>query len=262
MRIRPLFPLHAALLALVVIAGSRGAVAAESVAIRACIEDNESYPWLMRDQVGITTYQMQLVEKHLGSQIELTPLPWKRCIAEVKIGVRDAAIKISHNPQRAQEVGVFPTVNGKLDLSKRLHNDSYSLYRIKGSHVSWDGKTLVAEGMIGAQTGFSIIEQLKGLGANIDDGGRSANEHLRKMLLGRLVAVALQTQQGDVALARNPAYKEKIEKVSPLLAEKPYFLMFSYKFYQQHPAYSQTVWKTIETVRESPEYQKFAQGIN
>jgi polar amino acid transport system substrate-binding protein len=233
--------------------------AAGAVPIRACTEDNDSFPWLMKDQVGVTTFQLKLVEQRLGSKIEMVPLPWRRCIAEVQSGSRDAAIKISFSPVRALEVGVYPMLQGKLDVSKRLHFDSYSLYRVKGSATQWDGKVLKAAGKIGAQAGFSIVEQLQALGAKVDEGGRSAEEHFQKMLLGRVAAVALQTQQGDNALAKNPDFKANIERITPLLVEKPYFLIFSKRFYQQNPEFSAAVWQTIELVRESPEYVKHFQ---
>ena len=256
------WPIRQMICAIAVFLHSGLCFATGAVPIRACTEDNDSYPWLILGQVGVTNFQLKMVERRLGSKIELTPLPWRRCIAEVQAGTRDAAIKISFSPSRAMEVGVFPMHQGKLDVSKRLHFDSYSLYRVKGSAVSWDGKVLKATGKIGAQAGFSIIEQLQALGAQIDEGGRSAEEHLQKMLLGRVVAVALQTNQGDSALAKNPEFKLNIERITPLLVEKPYFLMFSKQFYQQNPEFSAAVWQTIELVRESPEYVKYLQTIH
>lgn len=234
------------------------AFAVGAVSIRACVEDNDSFPWLLKDQIGVTTFQLQLVERSLGSKIEVAPLPWRRCLAEVQAGTRDAAIKISFSATRAKEMGVYPMHQGKLDVNKRLHFDSYSLYRLKGSRaVDWDGKVLKSQGKIGAQAGFSIVEQLQALGATVDEGGRSAQEHFRKMLLGRVVAVALQTQQGDNAVAKDPEFRANIEKITPLLVEKPYFLMFSKQFYQQNPEFCAAVWQTIELVRESPDYIKY-----
>ena len=80
-------------------------------------------------------------------------------------------------------------------------------------------------------------------------------------MLKRLVAVALQTQQGDTALARNPDVFHQIEKMEPYLVEKAYFLIFSKQFYTKNPEYCAQVWRAIEITRESPEYKKHMQAI-
>ncbi len=233
------------------------ALAQEKPLIRACTEDDDSYPWLLKQREGVTVFQLRQVEKQLGVVIKLTALPWKRCISDVQQGLQDAAVKISYTPQRAQEVGVFPMQNGKLDVRKRLHTDSYSLFRLKNSNVTWDGKQLKADGAIGAQTGFSVIEQLKSLGATVDEGARKAEDHLHKLFLMRLSAVALQTQEGNNNLAKNPKFAEHIERLDPVLIEKPYFLIFSFQFNAKYPGYSQQVWDAIETVRESREFKNY-----
>lgn len=224
--------------------------------IHACTEDDESYPWLLKNRLGATSFQMRQVEKMLGIRINIVALPWKRCVVEVQNGALHAVIKISYSPQRAETLGVYPMLGDKLDQNKRLHTDSYSLFRVKGAPVQWDGKVLKVEGPVGAQTGFSILEYLQKLGAQTDDGGRSADSHLHKMLLGRLAAVALQTQEGDNSIASNQQFSERLERMQPVLQEKPYFLVFSRQFYAKYPEYAQEVWNAIEVVRESEEYKK------
>jgi polar amino acid transport system substrate-binding protein len=236
------------------------AMAAQRPIIHACTEDNESWPWLLKERVGITTFHLQLVEKQLGGKLEVTPLPWKRCLAELKNGNVDAVFKISYSPARAAEIGIYPMQGEQVDARKRLLNDSYSLYHLKGDKVAWDGKTLKVDGPVGVQAGFSMTEQLLAMGARVDDGGRASGEHLRKLLLGRVAAVALQTEEGDSHI-RQAEFKGKIEKIGPVLVEKPYFLIFSKQFYAHHTGYAHEVWNAIETVRESAEYKKFVQDF-
>lgn len=237
------------------------AMAVDQPLIHACSEDNDSWPWLLKDRVGVTIHHLRLVEKQLGGKLEITPLPWKRCLAELKNGSMDAAFKISYSPARAAEIGDYPMQGDKLDAGKRLLTDSYSLYRLKGSAASWDGKSLKAGGPVGAQTGFSVVEQLRALGATVDEGGRAPGDHLQKLLLGRLAAVALQTEEGDASIANNPEFRGKIEKVQPVLVEKPYFLIFSKQFHAHHAGYVEEVWSAIEQVRESAEFKKYLQNF-
>ena len=51
---------------------------------------------------------------------------------------------------RATELGNYPMAGDKPDANKRLLTDSYSLYRVKGTPVEWDGKVLKVAGTVGA----------------------------------------------------------------------------------------------------------------
>ncbi|WP_460532793.1 substrate-binding periplasmic protein [Chitinimonas naiadis] len=223
--------------------------------VRICSEDEDSYPWVLKDKPGLNVIMMRLVEKQLGTTVEVQPLPWKRCMALVKAGELDGLFKISFAPDRL-ETGRYPMVGDRPDASKRMLDESYSLYRLKGSKVEWDGTAIRnAPEPIGAQPGYSIIPQLKGMGMRVDDGVRGAAEHFQKLLVGRVSAVALQTLQGDASLAQRPEFVAKIERIDPPLVTKPYFLMLSKPFVEKYPDFAQKVWETVAVVRESGEYK-------
>lgn len=234
------------------------ALAADKPVVKACTENEDSYPWVLKDRPGLTILMLRMVEKQVAGRIEVAPLPWKRCLDDVKTGAADAAFKISYSAARAAELGNYPMAGDKPDASKRLLTDSYSLYRMKGSAVEWDGKVLKVAGSVGAQSGFSVVEQLKTLGAKVDDGTRSADDNLKKLVAGRFVALALQTEEGDASVEASPEFKGKVERIKPVLVEKPYFLIFSKAFAAKNPAYVQEVWDAIGRVRESTEFSSTA----
>ncbi len=236
-------------------------LAADKPPIRACTENEDSFPWVLKDRPGLTVQMLRMVEKQVGGKIEVVPLPWKRCLDDIKNGVVDAAFKISFSAARAAELGNYPMAGDKPDASKRLLTDSYSLYHMKGTPVEWDGKVLKVAGTVGAQSGFSVVDQLKTLGAKVDDGTRSADDNLKKLVAGRFVALALQTEEGDTSIERDPEFKGKVERIKPVLVEKPYFLMFSKQFTSKNAAYVQEVWDAIGKVRESTEYLNAAKSF-
>lgn len=229
--------------------------AAEPAPLQICTGDDDAYPWQLNDRPGLALLLMRRVEQRLGLRFVVTPKPWKRCLLELNAGVVDAAFKSSYSAERAAEGAVYPMQGDKPDADKRLLIDSYSLFRIKGSKVEWDGQQLRADGVLGAQSGFSVVAQLKGLGAQVDDGNRLALGSLQKLAAGRVVAVALQTQEGDAQLEQNPELAARIERVSPVLVEKPYFLVFSRAYYARHETQVRAIWATIAKVRESAEYK-------
>ncbi|MGQ5521885.1 substrate-binding periplasmic protein [Chitinimonas sp. PSY-7] len=227
--------------------------------IKLCIEDEDSYPWLLKNRPGLSIIMMQMVEKRLEVKLDIQPLPWKRCMEVVKHGAFDGLFKISFKTDR-MELGNFPMIGDKPDASKRMFDDTYSLYRLKSSNVEWDGKVIRnVEAGVGAQAGFSIVDQLKSMGVNVDDGTRIVDENLKKLMIGRVSAVALQTQEGDVSVAGNAEMRGKIERLNPPLAEKPYFLMLSKPFVTKYSEFSKQIWDAIAEVRESPEYKKQVQ---
>jgi polar amino acid transport system substrate-binding protein len=170
----------------------------------------------------------------------------------------DAAIKTSYSAERARMVGAYPMKGDKPDPDKQLLIESYSLYQLKGGNSQWDGVTLRVNGVVAAQSGFSIVEFLQAEGAKVDDSSREPLIILKKLVMGRAVASALQTEVADSLLAAYPDLQMKIERLEPVLVEKPYYLVFSHPFERQFPHESQLVWDAIEAVRNLPAYQSYA----
>ena len=126
---------------------------------------------------------------------------------------------------------------------------------MKGNNnVQWDGKKLAVPGAVGAQPGYSIIEMLKGQGVKVDDGGKTADDNLKKVLSGRVDAAALQTLEGNNSLT-NEEFAAKIEKVTPTLVDKPFFLMLSKQFVGKYGEFSKEIWNTVAQLRESAEFK-------
>lgn len=222
--------------------------------IHLCTEDEDSYPWLLKDKPGLSVQMLHQVEPLAGVQFTITALPWVRCMSEVRTGKMDGLFKISYSPAR-MAIGVFPMKQGEPDPDFRMLTDSYSLYRIKGSPLNWDGKHLSSRfGIIAIQRGFSIASQLQDAGISIDQETRSAAAIFRKLLAGRVSGAALHSFEGDATLAGNPEWRRRIEKVPTPLVTKNYYLIFSHRFAAQAPKQMQQIWRAIAQVRESSTY--------
>ena len=234
---------------------SGAASAAEPVALRLCQDIEDVYPWTLKSRPGLNNILLKIVEAKLGLSLTFVLEPWKRCQQEMKAGTVDGMFAISFLAER-QQFGVYP-MNGDLpDTGKRLMSDGYSLFRRRGdASVRWDGKVLHVDGPVGAQRGYSVNVQLQRLGVQVDAGTYPVEENLRKLMLGRLAAVALRTLEGDSMLLTHRDFSEKIEKLPQPLAEKPYYLMLSHQFVADHDKLAAAIWDTLQRVRESPEYR-------
>ncbi|STQ91018.1 substrate-binding periplasmic protein [Iodobacter fluviatilis] len=222
-----------------------------------CHEEEDSYPWILKDRLGLDLVLLDKVAKKLNIKLQMRPLPWVRCLHELKNNHVDGAFKLSFSTDRLV-LGQYPMLEDKPNIAQRLHSDSYSLYKIKGSAVNWNGEKIshLNGGVIGAQTGFTIITQLKELGVPVDDQSRSAEVNFKKLIAGRLAAVALHTNEGDMELSLKADFSKRIERIMPPLIEKNYYLVLSHDFYKNNTSLSQQIWLTLAKVRESSEFKR------
>lgn len=232
------------------------ALTAQAQAIKVCHDDAESAPWIIKDGKGLNVVLMEMAAAKAGVKLEIAALPWKRCLGEVEAGSIAGAIAASYKDERAK-FAVYPTKDDKPDAARRLYTDSYTLYRAKGGNVSWDkegSKFVNLTGSIGAQRGYSIIDDLKKWGAKVDEGGGASKDNLKKLVGGQVQAVAMNTIQGDL-ISDSAEFKGKVEKVTPPLIEKPYYTIFGKDFYSKNQKTVDGIWAAMATVRESKEYK-------
>jgi polar amino acid transport system substrate-binding protein len=236
--------------------------AAGPAALSFCHEDQDSFPWVLRDRPGLNIHMMRLLERELKMPIKLVPMPWKRCLAEMAKNNVHGAFAASYKVDRL-EMGHYPAArDGRPDPALRLHTSSYSLYRLRGSSINWNGKAFEnLTGQIGTLSAHSIIDFLRDRGVSVDDGSKSPVETLRKVQAGRLQGAALQTSRTEHILSQHPDLARSIERVPVLLEERPYFLMLSFGLVEQAPELAGTIWRNIERIRESAEYRRIEQDF-
>ena len=222
--------------------------------IKLCHDDADSRPWLIKDGKGLNIVLIEAAASKVKTNLEIVALPWKRCLSAIEDKSIDGAIAASYKDERAK-FAVYPTSGDKPDENRRLHVEEYSLYRVKGSNVTWDGsKFSNLTGSIGAQRGYSIIDNLKKWEAKVDEGGANPKDNMKKLLGGQVQGVALTSEEGD-QLSNSPDFSGKVEKVTPPLISKPYYVIFGKEFYSKNQTVIESIWSNIATIRESKDYK-------
>lgn len=240
-------------------AASPAAEADRPTTLQLCAEDENSYPWLLRDRSGLNMLMMRLLGQRLGLRFEVTLMPWRRCMLSLQEGGVDGAFKASFQPERLK-IGRYPMRGEQVDAERAMLEESYHLYRLKGSAVSWDGQQVSQlEGAVGAQAGFSIVAWLRQQQLPVEASAKAPDAILAMLQRGRLGAAALQTSQGDYALSRNPPFAAQIERQGPPLVSKPYYLLLSHAFVKRHPALAEKIWDGVAAVRDSAAYRQALQ---
>ncbi len=234
---------------------------ANAVQMTISYEDKAQPPYYMgekkvlADKPGVAVEMVKMLEDKIeGLEITLKRTPWKRCTVELSRNNVDGIFNASYKKKRL-ELGYYPTTDGTLegpvDISRRITKIAYSLYTLKDSNIVWDGTNMTGvDGKIGAPFGYSIINDLKKMGLNVEDAPNT-EMNLKKLLKKRIVAVALQDVTADSFIKLNSPQFENIKKRTPPLATKPYYLMLSKKFVENHPELAQKIWDTIKNIRET-----------
>ncbi|HEY5799631.1 MAG TPA: amino acid ABC transporter substrate-binding protein [Burkholderiaceae bacterium] len=234
--------------------------------LRFCYERIDVPPWRYVDGTGLHFDLLNRVAKRLDINFELQPLPWKRCMENLKGNLVNGAFAVSFKPDRlpvAVYPGLAPGASGLPDANLRIGTDRYVLVRRRGGNLDWDGQSLQnLNGAIGVQADYSIGTQLRALGATVDDNSQNLRELMMKLAAGRLAGAAILGSANSIFLARNPQLAAQLETRPLPLVEKPYYLVLSHAFVANRPELAARIWKTIETVRKSPEYRKTEQDAH
>lgn len=237
----------------VAIALKLGAVAAVAQTVmKFAAEDKELYPTYLGDGVetlaekpGVTVELIRLTAADLGITPTFIRAPWRRCLDLLKGGEVDAAINASFNSERL-EYGEYPLKDGKPDESKKSHVWTYTLYRKKGSHISWNGKGFESlDGALGTPLGYSIAGDLKKMNLDVDESG-DAEANLRKLSAGRISGAVLLREATD-PLVKAKGFTD-IEAEAPVEA-KPTYIMLSHQLVKRDPALAEEFWAHFAEVR-------------
>ncbi len=230
---------------------SHSSIFAEEPLVKLVIayENKTQFPYYLGDsqrvldEPGAAVDMVKLLPQRIpGIEIELVRYPWSRCLALLAAGQVDAIFNASYSESRA-EYGVYPhTVDNKLDDTRRLTTISYSWYALKGSEKQIVDKVV-------APQGYSINEQMRARGYTLYEAPQSSSA-LRMLQAGHVDRAALQTVTGDYLLA-NDRSLDNIVRLDPPLVIKPYFLLFSRHFYEQHPSLTEAIWTELALLRET-----------
>jgi polar amino acid transport system substrate-binding protein len=233
---------------------------AEQLTIRVGIQDNDGSPMIigsgtqLKDPPGIGIDIIQLAAKELNIKLEIIRKPNNRVHLGLEKGVYDASGFYSYKKEREKE-GVFPkNDDGSLNKNARMSVVSYFMYAMKEKNVSWDGKKISGVTRVGANTGYSVVGDLKKLNIPVQEM-KTIAQNLKMLSLNRIQAYAAQNVSMDPIIATYDEWKD-IVKVGPPIKSKEYYFMFSHQFYNEHKEVAEKFWRKIEEVR-APILEKY-----
>jgi len=223
--------------------------------VRLCYDDADNYPWLYKNGQGLLNKLIDLAAQQGGVKVLQVALPWKRCLASIASGEVAGGFAASYSDEREAYADYPRTAEGKLDPTRRLKTDGYSLYRVKGTAAFWDGKAFVnLTGRIGSQLGYASAAELRKHGAPVYESGDSPETAMKHLMAGDLQLLALMTYEGDEQLSR-PEVGRKVEKIPSPFSEKPYFVIFNKEYRRANRRTVEVFWAGLAVARESATFK-------
>lgn len=223
--------------------------------LRLCQESEAEDPDLPQHTISGGIYYGEyaaIVAKALISlqyQFTIDRLPWRRCKAQVEIGVYDGAIGMGWNDERSAKY-VFPEAgNGAPNAYFRIRNVNYPIYVHASSELGWDG-TQFSHVRLGitAPKGYLVEHKLKELNVLLKtDVGVSSWLSLLKNK--RVDGVVIVESIGD-SMVREDGQND-IRKLDTLFYQQPVFLVFSLKQQKLSSEQMRDVWQSIANVRNT-----------
>ncbi len=227
---------------------------AEPVSMTLCHEDTSNPPFYYEGnkhppgKPGITIEVLHRAAKSQDIALTLLPLPWKRCLVELKNNTVDGAFEFSYKAER-EAFAVYPQRDGQLDKRRYLHELSYHLFTLNDANLQWDGAQMSrADAKLAAVSGYSVIGDLRQKGYTVHEG-INQRSNLEMLLRGRVDGLAHIATITRPLIQDNPAYAKVKQHPLPL-SSKRYYLVFGKSFYTHHKNSAEALWDEILHYRE------------
>ncbi len=201
------------------------------------------------ERPGVAIEMVQTAAASCDVAPEFARYPGGRLVALATDNTIDAVVLLSFSPERLA-MGAYPMKGDSADPDFQIATLSYAFYVRSDSNIAWDGKAMTGLARpIGANLGWSIVQDLMKMNLPVEPAKDTQN-NFNKLLLGRIDAVAMHTTIGDAYLEEH-ALGTKVKLLHPPITSKPYYLVFSHTWHDQHAALAECLWQSIATQRQT-----------
>jgi polar amino acid transport system substrate-binding protein len=228
---------------------------AHALTVRLCTLDHPFPPYTMPDGSGQAQELLRLAGKEQGILIENVVAPRLRCIARLRAGEVDALLS-GFLPER-MDYGVFPMTGAVADESRAVSMVRFIVYRQKGGTAQWDGRAFsgLDQRPVGIQTGLAVVKRLRETGVLVDEGAKTIEQNLEKLVRGRVQAmIALE---GEAQPLIDRSYASRIEALPKAFDSTPIYLHVHPGYYASNREAIDKLWSALRRTRESPAFQQY-----
>lgn len=233
------------------------AAAAQGHAVSICIPSNPFPPLTFPDHEGQAQWLARKAIARMGDSASFAVVPWARCVEGMRAGTYDGALPPTL--AFANEFAFPLGDDGKPDARKSVGEVTMVVLRRVGSAADWDGTafTGLASPVMFNKGVLSVREKLARLGVRGDEGARSNDMLIHKLVAGRadLLVMNYQVAVGELAL---PEFRGKLTILPAPFLSMVSYLAFGQRYLAAHPGYAEAVWNEIARLRATPEWARVA----
>jgi len=227
--------------------------------LKICTDLNFWYPFTYVKEGKSVGLQLDIISSaadKVGVSIEYTPLPWKRCLKEAEIGSYDGIAVASYKDTRA-EFMFYPSDAGTVNRSaQRVMQVEYIVVTPTSNDYQYNGDVSTLPTPVRVPRGYSIADDLKKKGVEVDSGASGDENNIKKMLRAGKGSLVTLPKVVEI-LGEKPAFKGKMKVSTQPLKSKSYFLAFSKKG-RSEEGVRQKLWREIALVRDDVAFMQAA----
>lgn len=165
---------------------------------------------------GLHTEMVIEVFRRLGLEARIDTVAWERCWNELRKDTYQAVYSASFNDNRAR-LALYPRTP--------LQRLSYVAVVRHGDGGGSDGHNLGGLPQpLAAPRGYSITDELRRRGHQVDDGAMKDSQNIEKLLSGRIGTAVVEKQVAAVLIA-SLGVAGKVEVLPAVIEAKDYFLV-------------------------------------
>ena len=217
------------------------AFGAEKV-LRVCMMSSDLFPLWRGPGMEHNTYPGVNVEllyqitNPLGISVAWERAPFARCLLYLQSGKVDVINVASYKKER-EVYGVYPILNGQVDLNRRFKYDTYYAFVKAQSKATYNGSriTNLDPLPVGVEIKAAIIPALEKMGLAILQQPEA--KYSFGMLEKDRVSAVVTNQYNGLKYA-----DMDIRRLEPALSERAYYLLFSKSYYQQNTDLVERIW--------------------
>lgn len=225
--------------------------------LRVCAGDQPHHPYVLPPPAPPGTVQIlvDMTAQAAGVRLRVEYRPWRRCQEEVRAGRQDALLSAAALPYNFA-LARFPMRNGKVDTRRAVGAAVVRAARRASSTVNWDGKRFSGlQQPVAISTSYVLLRDIvQRSGTSVDDGGKTLDENLGKLVAGRVDLVLDYENDLQAAIARH--FSRQVVMLPTPISQDFYYLAFSRQFYATHGALAERFWDELARQLESPAYRQ------
>jgi polar amino acid transport system substrate-binding protein len=219
--------------------------------ISICIDQNSWLPFTFVDVDEPSGIHVELAKKalsNLGYDLEISSMPWKRCLYGIKHGTFDAILSVSYKSNR-NEYMYYPEDAEYSEKSElRVTSAEYVIVSCSDNPYVWDGDDQSLPEPVRIAFGSGTADRLKEKNIYVETA--RSDKNIYAMLKRDKTGVVLSYKASAEAMLRTERYKN-IMKILPIpYISKSYYMGISRKG-QISFKEAQIIWEEIAKIRDN-----------